>query len=74
MSSAFANSFDPDQERQYVGPDLEPNCVTLFRLMVILKDPFEKVNFEYENPLTVELPKFCSHNLRISLYMQKSNK
>ena len=25
----FANSWDPDQERQIVGPDLDPNCLTL---------------------------------------------
>ena len=25
----FANSFDPDQARQYVGPDLNPNRLTL---------------------------------------------
>ena len=24
----FANSFDPDQARQNVGPDLDPNCLT----------------------------------------------
>ena len=24
----FANSLDPDQARQYVGPDLDPNCLT----------------------------------------------
>ena len=24
----FANSFDPDQVRQNVGPDLDPNCLT----------------------------------------------
>ena len=24
----FANSFDPDQTRQNVGPDLDPNCLT----------------------------------------------
>ena len=24
----FANSFDPDQARQIVGPDLDPNCMT----------------------------------------------
>ena len=26
---SFANSLDPDQARQNVGPDLEPNCLTL---------------------------------------------
>ena len=25
----FANSFDPDQARQYVGLDLDPNCLTV---------------------------------------------
>ena len=25
----FANSLDPDQARLYVGPDLDPNCLTL---------------------------------------------
>ena len=35
----FANSLDPDQARQKVGPDLHPNCLTL---MVFLKECFEK--------------------------------
>ena len=25
----FANSLDPNQDRQNVGPDLDPNCLTL---------------------------------------------
>ena len=25
----FANSLDPDQDRQNVGPDLDPNALTL---------------------------------------------
>ena len=25
----FANSLDPDQARQNVGPDVDPNCLTL---------------------------------------------
>ena len=25
----FANSFDADQDRHFVGPDLDPNCLTL---------------------------------------------
>ena len=36
----FVNSLDPDRAQQYVGPDLDPNCLTL------LKDNFEKVNFD----------------------------
>ena len=42
-NSQFANSLDPDQARQNVGPDLDANCLTL---MVFLKDFFENVNFE----------------------------
>ena len=26
----FANSLDPDQARQNIGPDLDPNCLTLW--------------------------------------------
>ena len=40
----FANRLDPDQARQNVGPDLDPNCLTLkwyskknFSKMLILK-------------------------------------
>ena len=29
VSSTFANRLDPDQARQNVGPDLDPNCLTL---------------------------------------------
>ena len=38
----FANSLDQDQDRQDVGPDLEPNCVTL---IVLLKEFFRKSCF-----------------------------
>ena len=39
----FANSLDPDQDRQNVGLDLDPNCLTF--LVVFLKDLFDKGNF-----------------------------
>ena len=40
----IANSLDPDQARQDVGPGLDPNC---FTLMVLSKDLFLKnVDFE----------------------------
>ena len=26
----FANSFDPDQDRRSVSPDLDPNCLIVF--------------------------------------------
>ena len=35
----FTNRLAPDQARQNVGPDLDPNCLTL---MVYLKEYFEK--------------------------------
>ena len=35
----FANSLDPDQARQKVGPDLDPNGLTL---MVFLKELLKK--------------------------------
>ena len=40
----FANSLNPDQDRQNVGPDLDPNHLML--LMLFLKEFLEKVNFE----------------------------
>ena len=39
----FANSLDADQDRQNVGPDLDPNCLTL--LTVFLKELFDSVGF-----------------------------
>ena len=38
---AFANSLEPDQDRQNVGPDLDPNGLTL--LIVILKEFLKKL-------------------------------
>ena len=31
MLITFASSLDPDQARQKVGSDLDPNCLTLFQ-------------------------------------------
>ena len=39
----FANSLEPDHARRFVGPDLDPSCLTL---MVFLKEFFEKVDVE----------------------------
>ena len=38
---AFANSLEPDQDQQNVGPDLDPNSLTL--LIVILKEFLKKL-------------------------------
>ena len=37
----FANSLDPDQDQQYVGPDLDPKLFD--SLIEFLKEIFEKV-------------------------------
>ena len=31
LLKTFANSLDPDQAQQNVGPDLDPNCLTLWK-------------------------------------------
>ena len=51
----FANSLDPDQVRQNVGPDLDPNCLTL---MVFLKEFFEKINFEKNRQTTQKMQNY----------------
>ena len=28
LAATFANSLDPEQDRQNVGPDLDPSCLT----------------------------------------------
>ena len=38
----LANSLDTDQDRQKIGPYLDPNCLTL---IVFLKEFFEKSRF-----------------------------
>ena len=45
LLETFANSMDPDQARQNVRPDLDPNYLTL---MVLLKYFLEKVDFKGE--------------------------
>ena len=37
----FANSLDPDQDRQNVGPDMDSNCSTL--MVYSLKNFFKKL-------------------------------
>ena len=53
----FANSLDPDQARQNVGPDLDPNC---FTLIVFLKEVVEKFNFEKSRQTTKNYEKLPS--------------
>ena len=44
----FGNSLNPDYSRQDVGPDLEPNCLTL---MVFLKELFDHLLITFANSL-----------------------
>ena len=44
----FANSLDPDKARQNVGPDLDPNCLTLW--WYSRKIFFEKINLKKKRP------------------------
>ena len=49
MLKTFSNSLYPDQARQNVGPDLDPNCLNL---MVLPKEFFNKVDFEKNQQMT----------------------
>ena len=53
MLITFSNNLDPDQARQFVGPDLDPNCLTLMAFTV----DFFNSNFE-KNQLTTVMEKF----------------
>ena len=55
----FATSLEPVQDRQNVGPDLDPNCLTL---IVFLKEFFfDKVNFEESRKTTIKVWKITQH-------------
>ena len=43
LQITFVNSLDPDQDRNYVGPDLDPNWFDT--ITVFLKEHFEKKSF-----------------------------
>ena len=56
---SFANSLDPDQARQNVGPDLDPNCLTLINCLTKLRicsvTP-SKTNVNYFRPCCIIQP------------------
>ena len=52
----FANSLDPDQAQHVVGPDLDPNCLTLWWYF------FEKVDFEKNQHTTKKFAKLLSRH------------
>ena len=47
----FCKHLDQDEARQYVGPDLDPNCL-IDSLIVFPKEFFEKNNFEKKKNLS----------------------
>ena len=51
----FANILDPDQAQQNVGPDLDPNYLTL---KVFIKEFVEQVDFEKNQHTTKMHEKF----------------
>ena len=46
MLMTFSNNLDSDQARQIVGPDLDPNCLTLMAFTVenFFYSNFEKIS------------------------------
>ena len=58
----FANILDPDQARQNVGPDLDPNCLTLrcYSWKMFLK----KVNFKKKSADDIKACKITQHAKR----------
>ena len=53
----FANSLDPNQDRQNVCPDLDPSCL---KLVVFLEEFNEKVNFDKSQQTTTKHKKLSS--------------
>ena len=60
---AFANSLNPDPYQQDICPDLDSNCLTLGQCW-ILKEFFEKVNFEQSQQTTTKACKITQHAKR----------
>ena len=54
----MSNSLDTDQDRQNVGSDQDPNCLTL----VFLKEIFDKVDFEKKQQ-TAKVMKLRDNNI-----------
>ena len=48
LLAAFANSLDPDQDRQNVGPDLDPNLLTLIALLIFLCEKVSRQTHKHE--------------------------
>ena len=53
----FANSLEPDQARHLVGPDLDPNCLTL---IVFLKELIIKVHLKKKSAYVKKQAKLSS--------------
>ena len=76
----FANSLDPDQARQNVGPGLDPNCLALwshswnsFLKKVILKNSaYDKITMQRANSACTHIPYYREilylHTLKVPVY------
>ena len=58
LAANLCKHFGPDHDGQKVGPDLNPDCLTL---IVFLKEFFEKVNFEKSWQRTTRSRKITQH-------------
>ena len=61
MLITYANSLNPDQARQNVGPDLDPSRMLFDTLMLIVKEYFEKSNIEKCLQTTIKSRKITQH-------------
>ena len=68
----FANSLDPDQARQNVGPDLDPKLFDT--LMVFPKEFFKKVDFEKNQQTTKNMQHYTVGREVIQQGIVTSNK
>ena len=58
------NSLDTDQARQNVRPDLDPKS---FKLIIFVREFFEKVDFEKKNQQTTKKGKFFPGSKELKL-------
>ena len=58
----FSNSLEPDQARQNVGPDLDPNCLTAVIPGVVFEEVDFEINRRQKHP---QLPSMQRVKLRI---------
>ena len=51
---SFANCLNPDQDRENLNPDLDPNCLIFKSIALVPVRIFENVNFEKSQQQTTK--------------------